>query len=35
MFLSNIKTAIPEINEPDVTIKSDRDKGLKAADDEL
>jgi transposase-like protein len=35
MFLSNIKTAMPEINEPEVTIMSDRDKGLKAADDEL
>jgi transposase-like protein len=35
MFLSNIKTAIPEINEPDITIMSDRGKGLKAADDEL
>ena len=36
MFLSNnIKTAIPEIDEPEVTIMSDRDRGLKAADDEL
>jgi hypothetical protein len=31
MFLGNIKTAILEINEPDVTIMSDRDKGLKSA----
>jgi len=35
MFLSNTKTAILWINELDVTIMSDRDKGLKAADYEL
>ena len=36
MLLSNnIKAAIPEIDELEVAIISDRDNGLKAADDEL
>ena len=35
MLLSDIKTVIPEINKPDVTIMSDRGKELKAADAEL
>ena len=35
MFLNDIKTAIPEINEPDVIIISDGDKGLKIADDDV
>jgi hypothetical protein len=34
-FLSNLVTAIPEINTPVTTLMSDRDKGLRAADDEI
>jgi hypothetical protein len=34
-FLSNLQTAIPQVNHPATTIISDRDKGLRAADDEI
>ena len=34
-FLSNLHTAIPQVNHPSTTIISDRDKGLRPADDAI
>jgi hypothetical protein len=34
-FLSNLQTAIPQVNHAATTIISDRDNGLRAADDEI